>query len=246
MIRMKDKELEFFKDIHFKDLHVSGRSFQVPFQYYDFSRITARFPVSSKFITKVLPSTKLIPVEVKAETTFVTFVAFEYRKMKDLSPYNEFGILIPVIYKDDNIPGSYLTHLPVTTEEARWGGVEIYGYPKFIADITFDDMEKVCKSKVSLDGKEIVKLEVEKMATKLVSNDFFTYTLLDNKIVRTQVQTKGFLGTGNDSSGASVHLGEHPIAKEIKALRIAETPINYTYSPRMQCLLHGPDVFLPL
>ena len=134
----------------------------------------------------------------------------------------------------------------MTTEEARWGGVEVYGFPKFIADISFEDGKDVCKSRVSLEGKDIISLEVRKMETSLESSEIYTYTILGDKIVRTQVQIQGFVSTGSDEQGATVLLGDHLIASEIKAFGVYEAPINYTYSPRMQCLLHKPGEFLTM
>jgi hypothetical protein len=243
---MTEKELEFFTDIQFNDIVVSGRTFRLPFLYYDFSRITATFPAPIPEIQKVLPSEKLTPVEIQKNTTLVTFVAYEYRKMEGINPYNEFGVTIPTIHKEKNLPGSYVTHLPVTTEQARWGGVEIYGFPKFLADISFEEKENVCKSQVRLDDKDIISLEVRKMETHLESSEIYTYTILDDKIVRTHVQIQGFVSTGNDEQGATVHLGDHPFASEIKALGFKEAPVSYTYSPRMQSLLHKPGELLSM
>ncbi|MHA2303358.1 MAG: acetoacetate decarboxylase family protein [Candidatus Thorarchaeota archaeon] len=243
---MDERELEFFTDIQFEDIVVSGRTFRSPFLYYDFSRITATFPAPIPKIQKTLPSEKLAPVEIRPNTTLVTFVAYEYRGMEGIQPYNEFGVIIPTTHKERNLPGSYVTHLPVTTEEARWGGVEIYGFPKFIADISFEDRENVCKSRVSLDGKDIISLEVRKTETHLESSEVYTYTVLEGKIVRTYVQIQGFVSTGNDERGATVHLGDHTIANEIKAFGFDEVPISYSYSPRMQSLLHKPGELLSM
>jgi hypothetical protein len=243
---MTDTEVDFFKDTQFEDFEVSGRLFRFPILYYDFSRITASFPAPVAQVASLLPSDKLAPVELKPKTTMVNFVAYEYRKMEGVQPYNEFGVVIRTVHKETNLPGSYLTHLPVTTEEARWAGVEIYGFPKFLADISFEDMENVCRSQVSMNGKDIVSVEVKKMETQLVSNEFYTFTELDDRIARTLIQVQGYLGTGNDEHGASVQLGDHPISKEIQALGFDSKPLGYTFSPKMRCKLHKPNEFLPM
>lgn len=80
----------------------------------------------------------------------MVFSAYEYRKT-DADPYNEVSIAIMATFQQRQIPGvtlavqamrhrftSYVWHLPVTTERARVGGVELFGYPKFIADISFE------------------------------------------------------------------------------------------------------------
>ena len=246
MNTISEKKLEFYKDIQFTEITVSGRTVKLPFLYYDFSRISANFPAPTSTIKKILPSKKLEPVEIKQGTTTVMFIAYEYRKMEGIAPYKEFGVGIPTTYKDNNLPGSYVTHLPVTTEQARWGGVEIYGYPKFIADITFEDKPKVCSSQVKLDNQKIVSLEVNKKETRLISNESYVYTILGDKIVRTLIQWQGYVSAGSDKNGAKVELGTHPISREIKALGFEEAPLQYTYSPMMQMLLNKPGEFLPM
>ena len=103
---MDERKLEFFTDIRFEDTVVSGRTVRLPFLYYDFSRITATFPAPIPKIQKALPSEKLEPVEIQPNTTLVTFVAYEYRKMEGIQPYNEFGVVIQTTHKERNLPGS--------------------------------------------------------------------------------------------------------------------------------------------
>ena len=243
---MTEKELKFFTDIIFSPIEAAGRTFRTPFLYYDFSRITATFPAPISRVTESIPSKRLRPVEIKPNTTMVTLVAYEYRKMEGIHPYNEFGVSIPTVHVENDLPGLFVTHLPVTTEQSRSGGVDIYGFPKFIADITFEDEEELCRSEVRLDGKDIVSLEVRKMDTEMKSNDFYAFTIKDEKILRTYVQAQGFIGTGNEKDGAVFRLGNHPIADEIKSLGMKEMPLEFSYSPMMQSLLHKPGEILSM
>lgn len=243
---MADMDDEFFADIKFEEIEVSGRSIRVPFVYYDFSRISALFTAPISSISKVLPSDFLIPFEYQPQTTIVTFIAYQYRKMEGGPPYNEFGIMVPTIHTEKNLPGLYVTHLPVTTELARWMGVEIYGFPKFIADISFEDGENSCKSQVSMAGENVLSVEVKTMETTFQSREVFTYTVLNDNIVRSLIQFQGFIGTSNDEDGASIQLGDHPIAMEIEALGFDKKPLSYTYSPNMQMILHKPSEFLSM
>jgi hypothetical protein len=52
-------------------------------------------------------------------------------------------VAVPVLYKTTDqgpgLPGGYVVHPPLTTEEARCGGAEFYGFPRFLAEITFED-----------------------------------------------------------------------------------------------------------
>lgn len=68
--------------------------------------------------------------------------------------------------------GPYVHRLPVITEEARWGGVEGYGFPEIVADINFADLGEVCRCTVRADGRDVIELEVKKSATKPRRTDY--------------------------------------------------------------------------
>ena len=91
--------------------------------------------------TDMLLSKRLEPIEISPGVGLLSIIAFEYKAIQGLKPYNEFGTFIPVNYRrgDGTLsdPGVYCLHLPVTTEMARWGGVAVYGFPKIAADIEF-------------------------------------------------------------------------------------------------------------
>ncbi len=75
------------------------------------------------------------------------------RAVQIAGPYTEVAIQVPVEPVDDS-PGDKFAHLflPVSTEAARWPGVDIYGFPKFVAKINFvrDENQIACR----LDANE--------------------------------------------------------------------------------------------
>jgi hypothetical protein len=188
----------------------------------------------------------------------VALTAMEYRKIADVAPYNEFSIAVPVQFEPTfNIPGlplffhpllspkryrkfgMYVHHLPVTTQAARDFGVEIWGYPKFIAEISFEDTGNMLRCRLQDKGKNIVTLEVRKLTIKARSIDFYTYTVKEGQLLRTLVQTQGEYGITRFPGGASYTLGDHPIADELKTLGMGKTAVGRFYAPRVQSLLHA-------
>jgi len=95
----------------------------------------------------LLPTNKLKPALLMPGTALLSLAAMEYRQIADVAPYNEFAIMVPVLYRPPiNIPGLpvlfphwfkrfglYVHRLPVSTQGAYDLGVEIWGYAKFIA-----------------------------------------------------------------------------------------------------------------
>lgn len=247
---LTEEKLKFFEGVKFEELEYFGRSFKFPVCYIDLSRISAFFPAPANRVKDALPTERLKPVEIKPGIAMVSFTGFEYREIDRLEPYNEFGVSVPVQYKRDEgsqgLPGLYVVHLPVTTEEARWGGVELYGFPKFIAEISFEDSGEMRRCRVRAEGKDIITLEVKKLDTSLVSDDLYAYTVKDGQLLRTHAQTKGQLGTSSLPGDASYKLGNHHIAKELQRLEIGGTALRCSYSPKMQMMLHKPGQKLPL
>ena len=99
----------------------------------------------------------LSPVRLAPGRTTVTLVSVDYRRIGDdaMTPYEEVGVLLPATPAAGAVPelgalgreltgstgalGGYVAALPVTTEPARALGVEIWGYPKSVADIAITD-----------------------------------------------------------------------------------------------------------
>ena len=248
MANVRDEGL--FDGVKLEDVKYVGRRFRFPIRYYDHQRISAAFPASAAKVQSILPSDKLTPVQAGPGTTLVRMTGYEYRNIDGLAPYREFSISVPVLYKKagsaSGLPGAYVIHLPVTTEEARWAGVEIYGFPKFIAEITFEDTADARRCRVCVDGVDIVTLDAPKVPAEPASNDYYAYTVKDEQLLRTLIRVKGQWGTSRVPEGASCILGDHPIARELRGLDVGRTSLEHAYAPEQQMMLHLPGERMPL
>lgn len=135
-------EETFFAGVTIEQVTLStGVRIGLPVRYYEWSAIMAHFPASAAAVRKLLPTDKLKPAQLVPGTAILSMVAMEYRRIADVAPYNEFGIMVPVLYEPTvNIPGLpllfphwskrfglYIHHLPVTTQAAYDFGIEIWG-----------------------------------------------------------------------------------------------------------------------
>jgi len=251
----------FFAGVRIEEVELStGVRIGLPVRYYDWSVIMAHFPVPTTTVRKLLPTNKLKPAQLMPGTAILSMVAMEYRRIADVAPYNEFGIMVPVLYEPTaNIPGLpllfphwfkrfglYIHHLPVTTQAAYDFGVEIWGYPKILAEISFEDVGRVRRCRLRAEGKDIVTLEVKKLATRARPMNFYSYTVKDGQLLRTLLQSQGQVGIARFRGGASYTLGDHPIAEELRALGMGKTAVECLYAPQVQSMLHPPGERLPL
>jgi hypothetical protein len=87
---------------------------------------------------------------------------------------------------------------------------------------------------------------VEKVATKVRSLDFHSYTVKEGQLLRTLIQIRGEFGIARFRGGASYTLGDHPIAGELRGLGIGKTAVERRYLTDVQSMLHPAGERLPL
>ncbi len=135
---------------------------------------------------------------------------------------------------------TYVRHLPVTTEVARDLGVEHAGYPKFLADITFDRHEGWIECHLAegdshiltLSARECPLQEADRMRYHMVNvhNDRILYGMASVHLQR--------MGVSRNPSDVCLELGNHSIAQELRRLGLGRM-IDYRYCPEGQLILNS-------
>jgi acetoacetate decarboxylase len=230
--------------------------FELPQFYEDWTMMMAHFPASASRVRGLLPSTKLQPVQIIPGLALVTVAAFEYRHAATLAPYNEVAMMIPVRFQAKSNPpllpllfphwftdlGFYIFRLPVTTQEACDIGIEIWGFPKFVADIKFHSDAGVRRCSLQYEGKHVLTLEHNIPVSEVDrSMDFLAYPVKDREFLKTLVQTKARYAERRLPFGASCTLGDHPIADELRGLGMWRYSFGRLYGTKAQSLLNGPS-----
>jgi hypothetical protein len=259
-------EEDFFAATKIEETVLStGDRIGLPVRYYHWSWINALFPVPAPRAQRLLPSRKLRPLLITPGTAMICIGAMEYLRIADVAPYNEFVIGVPVQYEPAvNVPGLsllfhpllspqrfkkfgvYIHRLPVTTQAAYDFGVEIWGYPKLVTEIVFEDEDQARRCRLRAEGEDIVTLEVKKLSTRARPISWHTYTVKDGQLLRTLVQTQGQYGISRSFGGASYVLGSGPIADELAALGLGNRAVGCIYAPQIQSQLHPASERLPL
>ena len=120
-----------FFDVPREVVSTSAGDIELPIFYFDGFAGTALFAIDAKQAAATLQGTSLTPLEHNdTATAAITF--YDYRDTS-LGPYQEVALAILVAQ-----PGNYIVDLPVTTRLACAVGRELWGYPKFVADISID------------------------------------------------------------------------------------------------------------
>ncbi len=247
---------QFFEGTPRETLDMEGEPVEFPILYYDFRMISGTFTVKTKRLKSLLPHPNFRPVEILPGTSMLIVTAFEYLDTS-IGPYNEIALAIPVKFPPGFVfPGLsaismmrkncfyvYIHHLPVTTEIARKGGVHFYNYPKFLAEITFQDQDENLEVTLIEEDELILKMHAEKLPlSRSARLEFHTYSIKENEVMHTFID--GWApryGVKMMAHKAKLELGAHRISQEIAQLNLSKTSTSGQYAEGVMSKLHTPD-----
>jgi len=245
---------EIFKGIKQWEFEWQGAKAKLPVFYYDNTSMTAIYTASTSRVRELLPHPAMKPIEIYPGKCLTAFTAFEYRKT-DIDPYNEFSISFLISFKNPQIPGltavrqmsrryfsAFVWQLPVTTEIARRGGVELYGYPKFLADITFQKGKDWMECDLTEEGKKILSLRGKVLQTSRGKiTRYTTYSVLDEIPLAANVFVDPIeFSQSSDKQAASLDLGAgHAISEALRGIGLGKAPVMYQFSPVNEAILFG-------
>ncbi len=101
-------------------------------EFYGAEMLAAFWETKPEIVERLLPP-PLKPVERPIAMAFVA----DYPKTNFGLPYKECGLFLAAQY--EGIEGNYCLAMPVTDDLAMAGGREVFGYPKKMANIGFDN-----------------------------------------------------------------------------------------------------------
>ncbi len=254
---------DFFDGVEQVEATLIGKELKLPIFYRSARSMTAVFPASLPALKRMVPDPRYSPAQLAPGVGAIHLSALEYYDT-DIEPYNEFAI--GVLLNDPYVmpvPGynmlrqlirlnfyTYIHHLPVTTELALRGGIDVYNYPKFLAGIDFSDTDQALTCVLSENGEQILTLKGRKIsATRSGIMKYFCHLYQFKQLQGAEFKVNAIKYSLIPGIGkASLELGTtHPVAQELKGALLSSQPMIYIYMPEIQCILYGPDrLSLPL
>lgn len=247
---------DFFSGVEQLEASLAGVKAKLPVFYREARCFTTVFPAGILGLRRLLPDRRFVPAQVLPGVGAVHLTAFEYYDT-DIGPYNEFGIGIllnsPYFLQ---IPGynmlrqllqdsfyTYIHRLPVNTQVALDGGVELYNYPKTMNAIDFSDTADWITCELAEGEDLICRVRGRKLpATRSAVMKYFChlYQYQQPQYAEFKVNAREYaLALGRDN--AELELGfSHPAARELSDVLLSTKPLMYIYVPDMQAILYGP------
>ncbi|MFD2228790.1 acetoacetate decarboxylase family protein [Alkalimarinus sediminis] len=209
---------------------------QLPMFFLDASNLIAVFRADAEGVDKLLQGTGLSSALSLAGKPLVFISLYEYRE-STVGPYNEVGIALPVIPDgmkrpnselrdllsgtDESVIGWHIINLPVNTKEADAAGKEIWGYPKFVAEIPFrlNNRDFLCEVKDPKGGNIMSLGGKLNLGVKSVALSGVTYSHLNNQLLRSSVNARGnYKAYFAHQLKLTIGVSQHIMAKNLRRL----------------------------
>jgi hypothetical protein len=238
--------------MHAETVTIQGRQVALPVEVRDASVGSATFTGDTDAIGRLLPE-GLVPVVWRPGRGIVVLAFVRYFD-NDLGAYDEVAVCYAVrpapagaspIAAGLRDPlgrgaGAYIAHLPVSEEFSRDAGVGIWGYPKTVDDLDLRFRDRVAGGRWSRDGREILRLTVPWGGRRPVpETSLSTFSVLDGRLHETAFTTRGE-GLRAGVGGARLELGDHPLADELRSLRLSRHALMSSSVRRVQGTFSAP------
>lgn len=239
-----DRRSDSFFDVPKQSVLISSGPIDVPACYFDASNYLALFQVDADRAAEKLRRFPVQPVLVSRKAMAVlTF--FKFRDTT-LGPYHEVGLAIlatlegepqtQISFNDLLEPScreslaSWVLDLPVTSPLGCAAGCEVWGYPKFVAQLPIElDGDRFDSRVVDTDGKLIMEMSGQlgyTLSDEIPGMAPQTFSMHKGQLLRTTVTTRSHCQTtGGGSIRLAIGDSQHRMAGNLRDLGLnGETP----------------------
>ncbi len=220
-------------------VEVEGERVTLPVEVRSAKMVAATFLVDAEAAQRVIEVSGLQVARKQRGTKAVCSLSAVHYTDNDLGPYNEFAVGFMVETKG---PGpfprgaqhTYIHHLPVNQTFTCAAGRSIWGFPKWVTEITFRDRPGTTTGTVVEDGLLAVRLTVAHSPLPMPSKpmEMVAYSYCDGVLRSTPWTTRNQALRGR-LGGATVELGEGTMADELRSLGLPKKALLTLRTPRM-------------
>ncbi|MFD4367392.1 acetoacetate decarboxylase family protein [Rhodococcus sp. NPDC058521] len=216
---------------------VLGRTVNTPVQVRKASAFVAAFTVPSDRAQSTIDYSGLRVLEYREGRGICMLVFVDYVD-GDLGRYEEFGVVFMVRDRGRSSRGAFIHRLPVDGDFTLAAGRGIWGFPKTLATFDTDHDSSTKRASLSVDGAAVLDLEVKPgIAVPGRRTEAVAYSHLGG-VTRHTPWDMTPTGVRARPGGATLRLGSHPLAEELRSLRLSRRAL-FTTSVRNIAMSFG-------
>jgi hypothetical protein len=221
--------------------NISGLDISFSARYSDWSFYLIELKARYQAVKEFLAERRIIPKEIAPGETGLQIVGCEMRKVQVAGPYNEVSIQVPV-EPLENSPNAKFTHLylPVNTEKSRWPGVDIMGFPKFLANIEIKLENNRILCQLAAEGQLILEFKMDHRTGPRAHYQWDYYGVRKGRIVKTTMDPEGFISEEQSGGNASLMLGDHKVADTLREILISDEIVRTVIGHNVSSTLKKP------
>jgi hypothetical protein len=233
---------------------IQGEEVRVPVEVRDASAHMASFLVPAAAAQDLIGYSGLEVAEPLPGRAVCTIGFMRYLD-SDLGPYHEVAVAFLVRHKGmepasaftksaevaRGFLGAFIHQLPVNQAFTLEAGRSIWGFPKFLADIDLDVAGSVARCSLHHDGDFVLSLSIRRGVTMPArGSSVDAYSRADDVLRRTawSMEPRGVRGR---PGGAVLWLGDHPMAKELRALDLPRRAVFSSTIDHVHMQFRAPD-----
>jgi hypothetical protein len=233
---------------------VLDREVKLPAEVRDATAAVAYYLVSSSAAQRLIDASGLRIASVLPGKTVCTIGTMDYRD-GDLGPYHEIAIsffvrergqrALPVVGTAvdfaRNRLGAYIHQLPVDGEFTCEAGRSIWGFPKFMSQIDISNDGEQETATLRVEGRHVLTQRMRlEGARSFPERKQISYAFRDGVTYRTPSVMRGGR-IGARVRGATIELGDHPLADELRSIGLPERALFSTYIGKMSATFWGAE-----
>jgi hypothetical protein len=238
-----------------REYTVEGKTVKLPLEVRDAGSVSATFVVPTRAVRSLISVPRIEVAELWPGRTLCVIAGIEYRE-NDLGAYNELGVVffvrggegsrIPLVGTAVDMLrgrlGAYIHHLPVTTRFSCEAGRVIWGFPKFVAEIEFREEGGAKACTLRDEGHHVLTLSVRAKPGRRAypEGHLNAYSGLDCVPRRIPFVSSGE-GASLRPGGATLELGSHPIAEELRGLGLPRRALTSARVDHMRMRFEGAE-----
>ena len=233
---------------------IEGRNLRYPTRFRDGSSLVTMFVVPAGPANEQIASSGFTVATVAPGLAIATVVAVHYTDT-DCGAYDELAcaVMVQPFEGGRRVPyastmadlvrgriASYTWRLAVSTTLARDAGIRMWGYPKTVEDLRYRRQDGRASMAWHDGDAEVIRVTVPDTGTGTASAiSPPVYSVLDGEPVVGNL-TQSYTHVGHHRSGASIELGDHPVADELRRLGLPKRPILAVWNGHLSFRMSAP------